>query len=159
MTTPVAPAGRPPGGGGCVVVALLGERAHGKSTLANALLARQALRGPVEPEPDLSCAERHRTGPPGWKRYATPRGPVVLVDCSGSAFWLSAVPAVAAAADGVVLVVAADRCVQHGTRAALLLARQAGVRDVVPFLTRTDLTGPAEADRLVGYGRVEAVEG
>jgi elongation factor Tu len=50
-----------------------------------------------------------------------------------------------AALDGVVLVVAADRGIETRTRESLLLARQAGVRSVVVFLSRTDQAAGHEA--------------
>jgi len=46
--------------------------------------------------------------------------------------------------DGVILIVAADRGVEARTRETLLLARQAGVRSVLVFLSRTDQVAEAQ---------------
>ncbi len=123
------------------VVGLIGHEGHGKTTLAQALLARQAVRVRSSPPPDA-----RPTRPLAWHRFLTATRPWLLVDCpGGDPGYLSGA---LAALDGAVLVVAADRGVEARTRERLLLARQAGVRSILVFLSRIDLARSDHIDRV-----------
>jgi elongation factor Tu len=127
------------------VVGLIGHEGHGKTTLAQALLARQAVRVRSSPPPDRTVfsISPPPTRRPIWHRFLTATRPWLLVDCPGAEpGYLSGA---LSALDGAVLVVAADRGVEARTRERLLLARQAGVRSVVVFLTYIDLASSSDA--------------
>jgi elongation factor Tu len=130
-----------------LVVGILGASKHGKSTLAAALLLRLAARREAEVVPALEIYEDgvHSPPHPVWYRARYAGSTLLVVDCpSTRSEWPVAVlPAL----DGAVLVVSAARGIERPTCEILLLARQAGIRCVVGYLS-TDVSSEPAVDRV-----------
>lgn len=130
------------------VVGVIGGSQQGKTTLALALLRRLAGRDRAEIRPPLTdFLARLERGwglwSPLWFRARAADSTLILVDCpSPSPLLYETLPAL----DGAIFVHRAGHPIMPETRQALLLARQAGVRSLVGFLTRGDRVLEHHAD-------------
>ncbi|MDT0147699.1 elongation factor Tu [Priestia aryabhattai] len=150
-------------------IGFIGHVDHGKTTLTAAISAFLATKhggktmsyadidnAPEERERGVAINTRHVEGETAFRHYA-------LIDSPGHADIVKNMITGAAQMDGVILVVAADSGIEPQTREHILLARQAGVPNLIVFLNKMDLADPELAelvemeviDLLTSYGYPE----
>lgn len=131
-----------------LTLVLLGHPNHGKTTLAEALIRIQSHAGL---HPSVSSVGDPETL---HVEFETLQRRYHLIDPPGGE-QADAVFAAAAQADAAVLVVSAADGVMPGSRQDLLLAQQAGVSQLVIFVSKTDLLDDPELLDIVGLEAVE----
>ncbi|MDE8674603.1 elongation factor Tu [Priestia aryabhattai] len=131
-----------------ISIGLIGHIDHGKTTLTAAISAFLATKhggktmsyadiddALEEREQGIVINTRHVEGETDLRHYA-------FIDSSGHADIVKNMITGAAQMDGAILVVAADSGPEPQTREHILMARQAGVPNIIVFLNKMDLADP-----------------
>lgn len=150
-------------------IGFIGHVDHGKTTLTAAISAFLAMKhggkkmsyadidnAPEERERGITINTRHVEGETDSRHYA-------FIDNPGHADIVKNMITGVDQMDGAILVVAADSGIEPQTREHILLARQAGVPNLIVFLNKMDLADPELAelvemeviDLLTSYGYPE----
>ncbi|WP_421085596.1 elongation factor Tu (plasmid) [Priestia sp. MF3] len=133
-------------------IGFIGHVDHGKTTLTAAISAFLATKhggktmsyadiddAPEEREQGITINTRHVEGETVSRHYA-------FIDNSGHADIVKNMITGVDQMDGAILVVAADSGIEPQTREHILLARQAGVPNLIVFLNKMDLADPELAE-------------
>jgi elongation factor Tu len=140
-----------------VNVGTIGHIDHGKTTLAAAISARQAVRFGGRPMTYEGIAKgggvREKgkiiTIAPAHVEYETANRHYAHIDCPGHADYIKNMITGAAQMDGAILVVAANDGPMPQTKEHVLLARQVGVPRIVVFLNKVDTVEDSDLLELV----------
>lgn len=142
-----------------VNVGTIGHVDHGKTTLTAAITsycskhASEGYKGLFRDYAAIDAApeekERGITINTAHVEYETPNCHYAHVDCPGHADYIKNMITGAAQMDGAILVVAANDGPMPQTREHILLARQVGVKNIVIFLNKCDITEDEDMLELV----------
>ena len=136
-------------------IGTIGHADHGKTTLSAAIctiLAKYDLATKRDPESfDSAPAERALgcTISPSHVTYETLQRVYTHIDCPGHAHYMKSMSKGAAQMDAAILVVSAYDGPMDQTRESLILARQAGISNIVVFLSKCDMVTEHELRELV----------
>ena len=133
-----------------VNVGTIGHVDHGKTTLTAAILAVQAEAGlaTVKSYADIAKggtvrdANKTVTIAVSHVEYDSPMRHYAHIDCPGHADYVKNMISGASQMDGAILLVDGSQGPQHQTKEHILLARQVGVRHVVVFINKVDVSDP-----------------
>jgi len=133
-----------------VNVGTIGHVDHGKSTLTAALVHVSSLRGLAEKRSyaeitkggTVRDANKTVTIAASHVEYSSEKRHYAHVDCPGHADFVKNMITGAAQMDGAILVVSAADGPMPQTKEHVLLARQVGVKHIVVFLNKIDLSDP-----------------
>lgn len=123
-------------------VGVIGHHGHGKTTLTSAITLARSFRGSARnhghEDLDRSPDERelHRTITTSHVEYVTDKIHYAHLDCPGHHAYGRNVFTGVAQLDGAILVVSAQQGIEAQTREHVLLARQAGVQQLVVFMSK-----------------------
>ena len=140
-----------------VNVGTIGHIDHGKTTLAAAILARQATKGlaKIKSYKDIAKGGTERdatktvTITTSHVEYETPSRHYAHIDCPGHADYVKNMITGAAQMDGAVLLMSALDGPMPQTKEHILLARQVGVPNIVVFINKCDMVNDPDMLDLV----------
>ena len=148
-----------------VNVGTIGHVDHGKTTLTAAILAVQSQGGlaKVKSYADIAKGGTVRdesktvTIIVSHVEYESASRHYAHIDCPGHADYIKNMITGAAQMDGAVLLVDGSQGPQHQTKEHILLARQVGVKHIVTFINKVDVSDP-ELLELVALETAEYLE-
>ena len=141
-----------------VNVGTIGHIDHGKTTLTEAIVARQGYKNKLDKVKSYKDIAKGGTERDELKtvtisvahvEYETPARHYAHIDCPGHADYIKNMITGAAQMDGAILVVAANDGPMPQTREHILLGRQVGVPRIVVFLNKIDTVDDPELLELV----------